>query len=59
MKNILKQLLTSVILIISIVLMGSVMNLNNAEIYLASSFCVAGQYFSKLFMYVFNGGRII
>ena len=59
MKNTIKQLLTSVILIILIVLMGKAANLNNAEIYLASSFCVAGQYLSKLFMYVFNGGRII
>jgi hypothetical protein len=39
--------------------MGKTVNLNNAEIYLASSFCVAGQYLSKLFMYVFNGGRIV
>ncbi len=59
MKNTIKQLLTSVILIIMIVLMGKVGNLNNAEIFLASSFCVVGQYLSKLFMYVFNGGRII
>ena len=59
MKNTMKHLLTSLILIILIVLMGNAGSLNNAEIFLASSFCIVGQYLSKLFMYVFNGGRII
>ncbi len=59
MKNTIKNFSTSVILIILIVLMGNATNLNDSEIYLACSFCIAGQYLSKLFMYVFNGGKII
>lgn len=57
--NLIKNLIISITMLLLIILMGNICGLNFAEIFLASSFCIAGQYLSKLFMYVLNGGRIM
>lgn len=52
MIKILKHLEASMLLIVATVIVGNGLNLNSAEICLASSCCIAGQYAPELLKFL-------